>query len=75
MDGRVDFEKITGVQGIFLINTVQNGPEVEDDFFAEKKIASSISFDDGRTLEPIHVGERQLHLHSYTELDNSGKVF
>jgi hypothetical protein len=74
-DGGVDFEAISGIQGIFLVNSVENGPQVEEDYFSAKKIVSQITFDDGRTFEPIHAGDKRIHLHSYTELDNSGKVF
>ena len=73
-NGLVDFEKITGVQGIVLINTVQNWEDVEKGMTA-KKIKSEISFDDGRTWRGLKAGSEDLHLHSVTELDNSGRVF
>jgi hypothetical protein len=73
--GHVDFEKITGIQGIFLLNTVANWEEVEKSFKHKKKITTSITFDDGRTFEHIKAGDERLHLHSVTNLDNTGKVF
>ncbi|KAH8840921.1 vacuolar protein sorting/targeting protein PEP1 [Pyricularia oryzae] len=73
--GHVDFEKITGVQGIFMVNKVDNAEEVEKDRRGKKKIVSEITFDDGRTFEPIHADKERLHLHSVTELINAGRVF
>lgn len=82
-DGNVDFEKISGIQGVFMINTVENGAEVEKDG-KEKNIITQISFDDGRTMEHIKAGDDNLHLHSVSNLrslhgidgiDNIGRVF
>lgn len=73
-NGFVDFEKISGIQGIFLVNVVENGADV-DEKGAEKKIVTKISFDDGRTFETIKAGDDQIHLHSVTELNNVGRVF
>ncbi|TVY82233.1 Vacuolar protein sorting/targeting protein [Lachnellula suecica] len=72
--GLVDFEKISGVQGIVLVNVVDNWQEVEDSMKA-KKIVTKISFDDGRDFEPITCDGDPLHLHSVTDLSNSGRVF
>ncbi|KJZ78390.1 Vacuolar protein sorting protein 10 [Hirsutella minnesotensis 3608] len=72
--GHVDFEKITGIQGVFLVNVVENGAEVEKKD-AAKSVTTKITFDDGRTFQEIKVGDERLHLHSVTELDNMGKVF
>lgn len=72
--GNVDFEKISNIQGIFMVNVVENGHEVEKKG-KSKIIISQISFDDGRTFEPIKAGDDRLHLHSVTELDNIGRVF
>ncbi|EPE04857.1 vacuolar protein sorting targeting protein pep1 [Ophiostoma piceae UAMH 11346] len=73
--GHVDFEKISGIQGIFLVNRVDNGDAVNKDR-AEKKIVSEITFDDGRTFAPVTVGGKdRLHLHSVTDLSNVGRVF
>ncbi|KAL1960691.1 hypothetical protein VTO42DRAFT_6521 [Malbranchea cinnamomea] len=71
----VDFEKVTGIQGIMLVNTVKNWEEIERRRETEKKIVSRISFDDGRTFQPLKAGDKELHLHSVTELSNSGRVF
>ncbi|KAK7424899.1 vacuolar protein sorting/targeting protein PEP1 [Neonectria punicea] len=72
--GHVDFEKISGIQGIFLVNTVENGKEVDENG-AEKVVVTKITFDDGRTFESIKSGEDMIHLHSITQLDNVGRVF
>ncbi|CAK7268011.1 vacuolar protein sorting/targeting protein PEP1 [Sporothrix epigloea] len=75
--GNVDFEKISGIQGIFLVNRVENGEAVNNDR-AGKKVVSEITFDDGRTFSPVTLAggqKERLHLHSVTELSNSGRVF
>ena len=74
--GIVDFEKISGIQGIVLVNIVDNWEEVQKSAFAEKKLKSRISFDDGRTFSKLttHDGD-ELHLHSVSDMSNSGKVF
>ncbi|TPX07022.1 uncharacterized protein E0L32_011090 [Thyridium curvatum] len=73
--GHVDFEKINGIQGIFLVNKVKNGDEVATDRHAKKKIITEITFDDGRTFEDVMVGKERVHLHSVTDLSNVGRVF
>ncbi|KAE8145790.1 vacuolar protein sorting/targeting protein 10 [Aspergillus avenaceus] len=73
-DGMVDFEKIAGIQGIVLVNTVQNPKEVESGA-GKKKVVSKISFDDGRTFQPLQSEGQNLHLHSVTKLSNMGRVF
>ncbi|KUI60044.1 Vacuolar protein sorting/targeting protein 10 [Cytospora mali] len=77
MMGHVDFEKIAGIQGIFLVNKVDNWEEVQNSFLAEKKIVSEISHDDGRTFSDVqtHDGGDKIHLHSVTQLINVGRVF
>ncbi len=78
--GHVDFEKISGIQGIFLVNLVENGDAVNRDR-ATKNIVTQITFDDGRTFAPVHLGKdakddkARLHLHSVTDLSNVGRVF
>lgn len=72
--GHVDFEKLTGIQGVYLVNVVSNGADVDKDN-ERKKIVSKITFDDGRTFEELKAGDDTLHLHSETELDNIGRVF
>lgn len=73
----VDFEKVAGIQGIFLVNTVKNWEEIENRRETDKKIISKISFDDGRTFSPLKLkkGDKELHLHSVTNSKNSGRVF
>ncbi|KZF23780.1 vacuolar protein sorting protein [Xylona heveae TC161] len=74
--GLVDFEKVQGIHGIVLVNTVENWKEVEDTIIGtDRKIQSRISFDDGRTFQNLKVGKDNLHLHSVTEMRNSGRIF
>lgn len=76
MMGHVDFEKIAGIQGIFLVNKVDNFEDVQNDFLAEKKIISEITHDDGRTFSEVQtIGGEKIHLHSVTQLINVGRVF
>ncbi|CAN8098715.1 unnamed protein product [Discula destructiva] len=77
MMGHVDFEKITGIQGIFLVNQVKNPDKVENEFGQAKKVASYITHDDGRSFAEVqtHGGGERIHLHSVTQLDNVGRVF
>ncbi|EMT62028.1 Vacuolar protein sorting/targeting protein 10 [Fusarium odoratissimum] len=72
--GHVDFEKISGIQGIFLVNTVENGKDV-DAKNARKVVVTQITFDDGRTFEPVKAGQDRIHLHSMTDIDNIGRIF
>lgn len=76
LDGYVDFEKIDNIQGVVLVNTVDNWKEVEKTSQG-KKLKSRISFDDGRSFEKLAVQgkDKELHLHSVTNLHNSGRVF
>jgi photosystem II stability/assembly factor-like uncharacterized protein len=73
--GHVDFEKISGIQGIFMVNKVDNWKEVENKDSKEKKIVTEITFDDGRTFESVTADGNRIHLHSVTELTNVGRVF
>ncbi|CAL3967351.1 unnamed protein product [Diplocarpon coronariae] len=74
--GLVDFEKVYGVQGIIMVNVVDNWEELEkSNSRSEKKVKSQISFDDGRTWESLSVEKDGLHLHSVTDISNSGRVF
>ncbi|KAH9873953.1 vacuolar protein sorting/targeting protein PEP1 [Plenodomus lingam] len=75
-DGFVDFEKIANIQGVVLVNTVDNWKEYEKSG-QNKKLKSRISFDDGRSFEKLTVKGKddELHLHSVTNLHNSGRVF
>ena len=74
--GVVDFEKIHNIQGIVLVNQVDNWEELEKKGGdVRKDIKSRISFDDGRTWEPLKVGKEDLQVHSVTEMHNSGRVF
>ncbi|KKY25984.1 putative vacuolar protein sorting protein [Phaeomoniella chlamydospora] len=75
LSGLVDFEKISGIQGIVLVNTVENWEHVEKTNLENKEVKSSISFDDGRTFQNLKVGDKRLHLHSVSDLSNSGRVF
>lgn len=73
--GNVDFEKVSGIQGIFLVNQVDNWEEVTKDPVAEKEVKTKITFDDGRTFESVKTGDDQIHLHSITEVNNVGPIF
>jgi hypothetical protein len=75
-DGYVDFEKVANIQGVVLVNIVDNAKAVQDKG-QPKKLKSRISFDDGRTFEELKVkgSGKELHLHSVTNLHNSGRVF
>lgn len=73
--GFVDFEKIQNIQGIVMVNTVDNWKEVEQGL-EDKKIISQISFNDGRTWESLLDDDGDgLHLHSVTEQRNVGRIF
>lgn len=71
--GSVDFEKISGIQGVYLVNVVANGAETKK--IGDNKVVSKITYDDGRTFESIKAGDDTIHLHSDTEMDNVGRVF
>ncbi|KAI1758916.1 Oligoxyloglucan reducing end-specific cellobiohydrolase [Hypoxylon sp. FL1150] len=73
-DNFVDFEKVTNIQGVFLVNQVDNWKDVQEGE-DEKKVVTMITFDDGRTFESITTGDEKVHLHSVTELNNVGHVF
>jgi len=75
--GFVDFEKIQNIQGLVLVNVVDNWKEVDDgsSFDVSRKIITKMSFDDGRTWQALKVGEDDLQLHSVTDLHNIGRVF
>lgn len=75
-EGYVDFEKISNIQGIVMVNLVDNWKEVKNPM-SDKKLKSQISFDDGRTWEDLKVkdSDKKLHLHSVTDLHNTGRVF
>lgn len=73
--GRVDFEKISNIQGIVLVNVVDNAKEVEGSTLADKDVKSQISFDDGRTFQELAVKDDKLHLHSVTDAKQGGRIF
>lgn len=72
--GHVDFEQINGIQGVYLVNVVGNGADVEKDG-KPREVVSKITFDDGRSFEPLKAGDDNVHLHSVTQLDNIGRVY
>lgn len=72
--GHVDFGKISCIQGVFLVNVVENGADVAKKG-GDKAVVTDITFDDGRTFHEVKAGDDRLHLHSVTELDNVGRVF
>lgn len=73
--GLVDFEKVAGIQGIFLLNEVENWEDVEKHGDTKKNRVTKITFDDGRTFEDVTADGKRIHLHSVTELRNVGRVF
>ncbi|KAI5369474.1 Putative WD40/YVTN repeat-like-containing domain superfamily, sortilin, Sialidase superfamily [Septoria linicola] len=73
--GFVDFEKMSNIQGIVMVNTVDNWKDVEHKWGTEKKVVSHISFDDGRTWEDLKADGKTLHLHSVTNQRNTGRIF
>ena len=74
--GIVDFEKIAGIQGIVMVNVVENWKDVEQSPFTGKKIKSKISFDDGRTFQPLTTDDGgEIQVHSVSEMTNAGRVF
>jgi photosystem II stability/assembly factor-like uncharacterized protein len=76
MDGFVDFEKMSNVQGVVIVNVVDNHKDVLKGTARYKNLKSKISFDDGRTFESLKgPDDEELHLHSVTQLRNSGRVF
>jgi len=72
--GIVDFERIQGIQGIVLVNIVDNWVEVEKSR-KNKKLVTRISFDDGREFKSLKAGTKDLHLHSVTDMVNIGRVY
>lgn len=74
--GIVDFEKISGIQGIVLVNVVDNWEDLEKSPLAQKKVKSRISYDDGRTFSALTTDDDdEIHLHSVSEMINPGRVF
>ncbi|KAI9729782.1 MAG: vacuolar protein sorting/targeting protein PEP1 [Claussenomyces sp. TS43310] len=77
VNGLVDFEKMSGIQGIIMVNVVDNWEDVEKAIWTSKQLKSQISFDDGRTWQSLKIkgSEEALNLHSVTNIQNLGKVF
>ncbi|KAJ5742085.1 Vacuolar protein sorting/targeting protein 10 [Penicillium manginii] len=79
--GNVDFEKLADIQGIVIVNTVENWEKVEEDPSEKKKLTTKISFDDGRTFGSLKADGDPLHIHSLTsyeelhELAALGRMF
>lgn len=73
--GMVDFEKIQGIQGIVMVNVVDNWKDVEVSPMAEKKVKTKISFDDGRKFQAVTSEGDDIHLHSVTDMSNVGRVY
>ncbi|GAA5912886.1 vacuolar protein sorting/targeting protein 10 [Sporobolomyces salmoneus] len=88
--GIVDFEKVLGVEGVAVINTVENVDGVEAG--QDKELKTRITFDDGGRWNLIKApamdneGRKikcdvedlescSLHLHSVTQPHNYGRVF
>ncbi len=73
--GIVDFEKVQGIQGVVIVNLVDNWKDVEKSPLARKKLKSRISFDDGRSFQPLTADGDEIQLHSVSDMSNSGRVF
>ncbi|GAA6062486.1 hypothetical protein JCM10212_001859 [Sporobolomyces blumeae] len=88
--GIVDFEKVVGVEGVAVVNTVSNPDAVEAG--QDKELKTMITFDDGGRWNLIKapstdregrkvkcdtddVESCSLHLHSVTQPHNYGRVF
>lgn len=87
--GLVDFERIVGLEGVAVANTVANAQAAENG--EEKMVKTRITFDDGAHWSLIkppskdHKGKSvkcdgslescSLHLHSVTQPHNYGRVF
>ncbi|CUS21194.1 LAQU0S02e08196g1_1 [Lachancea quebecensis] len=56
--GFVDFEKVQGLEGIIMINTVLNANEVSSGSGVQKKLKSKISFNDGADWNYLKPPER-----------------
>ncbi|GAA6013403.1 hypothetical protein JCM11491_006065 [Sporobolomyces phaffii] len=89
--GIVDFEKVLGVEGVAVVNTVENVEAVEAGQ-GDKELKTRITFDDGGRwslikapkvdhegrkvkCDPEDVESCSLHLHSVTQPHNYGRVF
>lgn len=78
MHGNVDFEQVANIEGIVLVNIVDNADEVlksHGNDKINKKIVSKISFDGGRTFKDMKAGGDKLHVHSVTDARNGGRIF
>lgn len=77
--GNVDFEQVANIQGIVLVNIVDNAEEVlkgNGNDRITKKIKSQISFDGGHTFKDLKTDkDDKLHVHSVTDARNGGRVF
>ncbi|KAK4917347.1 vacuolar protein sorting/targeting protein PEP1, partial [Elasticomyces elasticus] len=73
--GTVDFEKVSNIQGVYLVNTVTNFEAVDGPKGVEKEVVSQITFDDGRTFQDLNVGKEMLQLHSVSDAQISGRIF
>lgn len=72
--GIMDFEQLANIQGTFLINEIINFNEIKKGSH-QMVVTSKLTIDDGQTFESLKVGGDDLHVHSVTELHNSGRVF
>ena len=73
--GLVDFEKVAGIQGVILVNVVDNWEEIETNPGGLKKLQSKITFDDGRTWTGLSADGDDIHVHSIADMSNTGRVF
>jgi hypothetical protein len=73
--GIMDFEKLENIQGTFLINEISNWEELQKEQTRGMVLKSKLTIDDGQNFEGLRSGNDDLHVHSVTELRNSGRVF
>ncbi len=91
MLGIVDYEGVTGLEGVALANVVANREEVVG-WGEPKKLRSMMTYDDGSTWKPLKAPATRLdgslwdcyttdpdncslHLHSVSQPHNYGKIF
>ncbi|KAL1893465.1 vacuolar protein sorting/targeting protein PEP1 [Ceratocystis pirilliformis] len=73
--GNVDFTKVGSIEGVYVINTVENWEEVEKEIDVSKNLITSISFDDGRTFEKLVNGNEKINLHLITDSNKNAPEF
>ncbi|KAL5615177.1 hypothetical protein BROUX41_005234 [Berkeleyomyces rouxiae] len=73
--GHVDFTKVGSIEGVYVINTIENWEDVDKEIDVAKDIITSISFDDGRTFEKLMNGDEKMNLHLITDSNKNAPQF